>query len=68
MKLVLEFDIPEDQYNAWCAANALKVYGAITEIQQELRANRKYDKDASKTLAAIQETIVELHNEIGEPI
>lgn len=68
MKLVLEFNIPEDQYNAWCAVNAAKIYGAIADIEQELRANRKYDKDASKALAAIQQSIVELHNEIGEPL
>ena len=68
MKIVLEFDVPEDQYNMWCAVHAMKVYNAITDIQQELRANRKYGKDDSKTLADIQRCIVELHNEIGEPL
>lgn len=68
MKLVLEFDLPDDQYNMWCAVNAMQLYCAITDIQQELRANRKYGKDDSKTLDDIHQRIVELHNEIGEPL
>lgn len=68
MKLTLEYNIPEDQYNAWCAVNATKLYAVITEIQQELRNNRKYDKEKTKTLADIHQLIVELHNDIGEPL
>ena len=68
MKLVLEFNIPDDQYNMWCAVHAAQLYNAISDIQQELRNNRKYGKEDSKTLDDITQRIVELYDEIGDPL
>lgn len=68
MKLVLEFEMPDDQYDVWCAYHATQTYRTITEINQLLRQHFKYNADGDKTLANIQQAIVELHNEIGEPL
>jgi Fe-S-cluster formation regulator IscX/YfhJ len=68
MKLTLEFNIPEDQYNAWCSYNGMHLYTTITEIQQYVREVQKYDADPKKTIQRIEESIRELHAITGDPI
>lgn len=68
MKIVLEFSIPEDQYNIWCAYNAGHLYTTITEIEQYIRDVRKYDADPVKALSRIQDSIQELYNTAGHPL
>jgi len=68
MKIVLEFEMPDDQYSMWCSYHAVQIYSALNDIQQKLRSHRKHGTDATKTLDDVHQRIVELHNEIGEPL
>jgi hypothetical protein len=68
MKIVLEFNVPDDNYSMWCAYNADRMYSTITDIQQAIRAHYKYGQDISKTVDDINNLIIQLHNETGEPL
>jgi hypothetical protein len=68
MKIVLEYTIPDDQYDIWCAYNARHLYTAITEIEQYVREVRKYDADPVKALDRIQDSIQELYATAGHPL
>jgi hypothetical protein len=68
MKLVLEFNIPDDQLGAWCAYNGTHLHHTITEIEQFVREVQKYGADPAKTIKRIQDALKELHQVTGEPI
>jgi hypothetical protein len=68
MKLTLEFNIPDDQHNAWCAYNGTHMYSTLTEIQQFVREVRKYDADPAKTIKRIEDAIRELYAITGDPL
>lgn len=68
MKLTLEFNVPDDQHDAWCAYNSAQIYMTITEIQQYVREVRKYDADPAKTIKRIEAAIQELHAITGDPL
>lgn len=68
MKLTLEFNIPDDQHNAWCSYNGSHMYNTITEIQQYIREVQKYDADPAKSIERIRQAIQELHAITGDPL
>jgi len=68
MKIVLEYNIPEDQYEIWCAYNAQHLHNTITEIEQRLREVRKYSADPVKSMKAIEDSIKELYAIAGHPL
>ena len=68
MKVVLEYNLPDDQYNMWCAYNAAHLYTAIREIEQYVREVRKYDADPVKTLERIQDSLAEMYAVTGQPL
>lgn len=68
MKLVLEYSIPDDAYDAWCAYNAPHMFTSIKEIEQYLREVRKYDADPKKALDRIQDSIAEMYSVAGQPL
>ena len=68
MKIVLEYSIPEDQYQIWCAYNAQHLHNAITEIQQHLRDVRKHGADPKKALTRIDDVLIELTAITGQPL
>lgn len=68
MKIVLEYTIPDDQYDMWCAYNARHLYTAITEIEQHIREVHKYDADPLKALDRIQGSIAEMYSIAGQPL
>jgi hypothetical protein len=68
MKIVLEYNIPEDLHSAWCAYNAHHLHHAITEIEQRVREVRKYSADPTKSLKAIEDSIKELYAIAGHPL
>lgn len=68
MKLVLEYSIPDDAYDAWSAYNAPHMFTAIKEIEQYLREVRKYDADPKKALDRIQASIQEFYAVAGQPL
>ena len=44
MKATLEFNLPEDQEEFDCAVKSTKMFFALTEIKNELRAIWKYEE------------------------
>jgi DNA-directed RNA polymerase subunit L len=68
MKIVLEYTLPDDQYNMWCAYNASHLFTTIREIEQYLREVRKYDADPQKALERIEESLREMYAITGEPL
>jgi hypothetical protein len=45
MKAILEFELPDDQEEYEYAVNASKMYNALWQIKQLLRAKLKYNPD-----------------------
>lgn len=68
MKIVLEYNLPDDQYDMWCAYNASHLFTAIREIEQYLREVRKYDADPKKALERIQTSLSEMYEITGQPL
>lgn len=68
MKIVLEYSLPDDQHDIWCAYNASHMFTAIREIEQYIRDVRKYDADPTKTLVRIEESIREMYDIAGQPL
>ena len=54
MKAVLEFNLPEDKDDFELASHALKLYCAITDIDNVARDVLKYGKDATDALEEIR--------------
>jgi hypothetical protein len=44
MKATLKFNLPEDEFEFNCAVKSTKMYFALTEIKEELRAIWKYEE------------------------
>jgi hypothetical protein len=44
MKVKLEYNLPDDQFEFECAVKSTKMYFALTEIKEELRAIWKYEE------------------------
>ena len=45
MKAIIEFELPEDQYEYQMANNASKMYTALWDIKQLFRSKLKYNSD-----------------------
>jgi hypothetical protein len=43
MKATIEYNLPEDQFEFDCASKSLKMFHALNEIKEELRAIWKYE-------------------------
>lgn len=44
MKATIEYNLPDDQFEFNCAVKSTKMYFALTEIKEELRAIWKYEE------------------------
>ena len=44
MKVKLEYNLPDDQFEFECAVKSTKMYFALTEIKEELRAIWNYEE------------------------
>jgi hypothetical protein len=44
MKVKLEYNLPDDQFEFECAVKSTKMYFALTEIKDELRSIWKYEE------------------------
>jgi hypothetical protein len=44
MKAIIEYNLPEDEFEFNCAVKSTKMYFALTEIKEELRAIWKYEE------------------------
>ena len=44
MKATLKYNLPEDEFEFNCAVKSTKMYFALTEIKEELRAIWKYEE------------------------
>ena len=45
MKAILEFNLPDDQQDFQLAANAMKFWSVLYELDQDLRTKTKYASD-----------------------
>jgi hypothetical protein len=45
MKAILEFNLPEDNQDFQLAANAMKFWSVLYELDQDLRSKTKYASD-----------------------
>jgi len=61
MKAILEFNLPEEKQEHNYAVNAMEAFGALADIQQELRRIRKYDADPQEVLEAIENIVMEIN-------
>ena len=46
MKAILEFNLPEDNQDFQLAANAIKFWSVLYELDQDLRSKTKYAPDS----------------------
>ena len=53
-KLILEFDLNEDEYAAMAAIHSLDLARALTHIRERARSILKYDGDPLETLEDIK--------------
>lgn len=44
MKATLKYNLPDDEFEFNCAVKSMKMYFALTEIKEELRAIWKYEE------------------------
>jgi hypothetical protein len=44
MKVKLEYNLPDDQFEFECAVKSTKMYFALTELKEELRSIWKYEE------------------------
>ena len=44
MKAIIEYNLPDDQFEYWSATNSLRYWSALTEIKDELRTIWKYEE------------------------
>jgi hypothetical protein len=44
MKATIEYNLPDDEFEFNCAVKSTKMYFALTEIKEELRAIWKYEE------------------------
>jgi hypothetical protein len=44
MKATLKYNLPDDEFEFNCAVKSTKMYFALTEIKEELRAIWKYEE------------------------
>jgi hypothetical protein len=44
MKVKIEYNLPDDQFEFECAVKSTKMFFALTEIKEELRAIWKYEE------------------------
>jgi hypothetical protein len=44
MKATIEYNLPDDQFEYDCAIKSMKMFFALTEIKDELRAIWKYEE------------------------
>lgn len=68
MKIVLEYNLPDDQQDIWAAYNAQHLYTAIREIEQYIREVRKYDADPEKAIGRIELSLREMYDVTGQPL
>jgi hypothetical protein len=61
MKAILEFNLPEEKQEHNYAVNATEAFGALSDIQQQLRRIRKYDADPQEVLEAIENIVLEVN-------
>ena len=66
MKATLEFNLPDDEFEFNCAVKSMKMYFALTEIKDELRAILKHGElrdDQYKFLDKMNERFHEILND-----
>ena len=61
MKAVLEFNLPEDKEDFDFATNGLNYYSALTEFDQWLRSEYKYN--GKQEMYAVRQKLNEIINE-----
>ena len=61
MKAILEFNLPEDQERFDFATNGLNYYAALTEFDQWLRSEYKYN--GKEEMYEVREKLNEIINE-----
>jgi hypothetical protein len=61
MKAILEFNLPEEKQEHNYAVNATEAFGALSDIQQQLRRIRKYDAAPHEVLEAIENIVMEIN-------
>lgn len=68
MKATLEFNLPEDQHDFYCAVNGAKWMSAMWELDQYLRNQLKYEAEqlSKDKLNAIKEFRIKLHEILTE--
>lgn len=68
MKATLEFNLPEDQHDFYCAVNGAKWMSAMWELDQYLRNQLKYEAEqlSEDKLNAIKEFREKLHEILTE--
>ena len=66
MKATLKYNLPEDEFEFNCAVKSTKMYFALTEIKDELRAIWKYEdlkENQFEMVERIREKFFEILNE-----
>lgn len=66
MKVKLEYNLPDDQFEFECAVKSTKMFFALTEIKDELRSIWKYEElkeNQFEMVERIREKFFEILNE-----
>jgi len=58
--MTLSFDLPECETEAKIALYGSDYFGALHEIREELRRNRKYDQPVDQTIENINRILIEI--------
>ena len=66
MKATLEFNMPEDQVEFDFAVHGGKMYSALWEISQELRAIWKYEELSDEEFKMVEKIRDKLHEILDE--
>jgi len=62
MKAILEFNLPDDQYEYTQAINGSKYVTALTEIWDEFRNKEKYSETQETTWEEAHQIIIDIFN------
>ena len=65
MRAILEFNIPEEQQNFNVANNAWEILWVVTDLDDWLRNEQKYQNRENITITEIRNKIQELADEHG---
>ena len=64
IKSILEFNLPDDDYDFKCAINGPLNYAALKEIEQAIRQHRKYEQPIEETVKDIESILNEVNLEL----